>query len=66
VSRFSVIALYKKSGNSHMGFTEIGLKSAKWVEMSNDVLAGSYKFYNELYSSIKLQNFFTIPDNVTF
>ena len=66
MSRVSVIALYKKSGNSHTGFTEICLKSAKWVEMSNDVIAGSYKFYSEHYSSIKLQNFFTIPDNVTF
>lgn len=49
-----------------MGFTEIGLKTVKWVEMSKDVVAGSYKFFSEYYSSIKLQNFFTIPDIVTF
>jgi len=49
-----------------MGFTEIGLKTAKWVEMSKDIIVGSYKFVSENYGSIKLKNLFTIPDNVTF
>jgi len=66
VARGSVAALYKESGNIHMGFTEIGLKTAKRVEMSKDVLVGSFKNVSEQYDSIKLQKFFTIPDNVTF
>jgi len=49
-----------------MGFTEIGLKTVKWVEKSKNVIASSYKFTSDHYSSIKLQNFFTVPDNVTF
>lgn len=66
MSRGSVASLCKKSGNIHMGFTEIGLKTAKWVEMSKDIIVGSYKFVSENYGSIKLKNLFTIPDNVTF
>jgi len=54
VSRGSVIALYKEPGNIHMGFTEIGLKTANWVEMSKNVIVGSYKFVSEYYVSIKL------------
>jgi len=34
--------------------------------MSKDVIQSCYKFLSEHYSSIKLQNFFTIPDSVTF
>jgi hypothetical protein len=49
-----------------MGFTEIGIKTVNRVEMSKDIIAGSYKFVSEHYSPILLQNFFTIPDKVTF
>jgi hypothetical protein len=37
-----------------MGFAEIGLETVKLVEVCKDVIAGSYKFVSEHYSSIKL------------
>jgi len=49
-----------------MGFTEIGLKTVKWVEMSKDVIVGSYKFVSEHYNSCKTAKFLHNPRHFYF